>query len=223
VTSAKCGITDDHFLIHFTWVDRVEIAFYDLETINSPVKLASTIPLEPKYGHAFSFADGQVSQWSRVDTVWDDRICTSTVQSQVGQSNQILTLAVLDVSPNADDNHRLTATRQRSVHIMEDPYGNHVFHSGRHGKTLMWKAYREGVDEDEERDEDAVDFIIKFTDRPGLADAWDEDSREMRVMSLLPPDFICGHGVLYDMDFDDASGRLVLYMEDGTIFVCEFI
>jgi hypothetical protein len=45
----------------------------------------------------------------------------------------------------------------------------------------------------------------------------------MRVMSFIPPDFIHEHGVLYDMDFDDACGRLALYMEDGTIFVFEFI
>lgn len=211
--SAKSAITDNHFLVHSTWGDRVEIAFYDLEVINSPLNKMTTIPLEPKYSRTFSFAEGHVSQWSRVDTVWDGRICTSTVQSQEDSNGQILTLAVLDVSPNGGESHR---TLRRSVRLMEDPYGNHIFHSGRHGKILMWKAYpNEG--------EEHTDFTIKFAGRPGLADVQDEDCREMRVMSFIPPDLIHEHGVLYDMDFDDAYGRLALYMEDGTIFVFEFI
>ena len=216
LNSAKSGITDDQFLIHFTWGDRVEIAFYDLEKINSPLTRTPIIPLGPKYSHTFSFADGRVSQWSRVDTVWDDRICTSTVQSQQDSNTQILTLAELDVSPHADESRRLTTTLRRSVRLMEDPYGNHIFHSGRHGKILVWKAQ---CDEGEHN----VEFIIKFAGRPGLADVRDEDSREVRVMSFIPPDFIREHGMLYDMDFDDAYGRLLLYMEDGTIFVFEFI
>lgn len=213
--SAKSAITDDHFLIHSTWDDRVEVAFYDLEVINSSLTQMTTIPLEPKYSHTFSFAEaeGRVSQWSRVDTVWDDRICTSTVQSQEDSTTQILTLAVLDVSPNRDESHR---TLGRAVCLMEDPYGNHIFHSGRHGKILMWKAY---PDEGEEH----ADFVIKFAGRPGLADVQDEDCREMRIMTFIPPSFIHEHGVLYDMDFDDAYGRLALYMEDGTILVFEFV
>lgn len=216
LSSAKSGITDDQFLIHFTWGDRVEIAYYDLETVNFPLTQASIIPLEPIYTHTFSFTKGEVSQWSRVDTVWDDRICTSTVQSPQDSNTQILTLAELDVSPNADEMSHLTTTLRRSVHLMKDPYGNHIFHSGRHGKILMWKAYRD-------EGEDGNSFIIKFAGRPGLADVRDEEYEEPRVMSFIPPAFIHEHGVLYDMDFDDAYGRLLLYMEDGTIFVFEFV
>jgi len=216
LTSAKSGITDDHFLIHFTWGDRIDIAFYDLEMINSPLDQTSIFPLEPKYTHTFRFADGPVSQWSRVDTVWDDRICTSTVQSQEDTVTQILTLAELDVSPNADESQQHTITLKRSVRIMEDPYGNHIFHSGRHGKILMWKEYPDDG-------EHPLGFIIKFAGRPGLADIRVKDPEEMRVMTFIPPYFVHKHGILYDMDFDDAYGRLVLYMEDGTIFVFEFI
>ena len=216
MTSVKSGITDDQFLIHFTWPDRIEIAFYDLETINSPLAIVSTILLEPKHSHTLRFADGRVSQWSRVDTVWDDRICISTVQSQENLITQILTLTELDISPNADESRLLTTTLRLSIRLMEDPYENHIFHAGRHGKILLWKAYPdEGAD--------ALAFVIKFVGRPGLADVRGEDGREMRVMTLIPPDFIHEHGALYDIDFDDAYGRLVLYMEDGTIFVFEFI
>lgn len=217
LSSAKSGITDNQFLIHSTWGDCIEITFYDLETVNSSLSQASIIPLEPKYSHTFSFMEGQVSQWSRVDTVWDDRICTSTVQSQQDSNTQILTLAELDISPNVDESIHLTTTLRCSVHLMKDPYGNHILHSGHHGKILMWKAYRD------EGEDDGDSFIIKFAGRPGLADVRDEDHEESRVMSFIPPTFIHEHGVLYDMDFDDVYGRLLFYMADGTIFVFEFI
>lgn len=213
MNSAKSAITDNHFLIHSTWDDRVEIAFYDLEIINSPLTRTSTILLEPKYSHTFSFTDGQVSEWSRVDTVWDHRICTAAIQFQEDSNTQILTLAVLDVSPDGDESHH---TLRCPVRLMEDPYGNHIFQSGRHGKILLWTTYpNEG--------EEHTDFVIEFAGRPGLADVQDGDCREMRIMRFIPPDFIHKHGVLYDMDFDDGNGRLALYMEDGTIFVFEFI
>jgi hypothetical protein len=167
--------------------------------------------LEPKFSHTFSFADGHLRQWSRVDAVWDDRICTATVQFQEDSDTQIITLAVLDILPDAVETRQ---TLRRSVHIMKDPYGNHIFHSGRYGKTLIWNAYSGKED---------VDFIIQFAGRPGLADVQDEDCREIQVMNFIPPDFIHEHGDLYDVDFDDGCGRLAMYMEDGTIFVFEFI
>ena len=212
LNSAKSAITDDHFLIHSTWDDRVEIAFYDLEIINSPLTRTSTIPLEPKYSHTFSFTDGHVSVWTRVDTVWDDRICTAEIQLQ-DSNTQILTLAVLDVSPSGEESHR---TLRCLIRFMESPYGNHIFHSGRNGKILMWPAYPN-------KGEESGDFVIEFAGRPGLADIQDEDCREMRVMRFIPPDFVHKHGSLYDLDFDDGNGRLALYMEDGTIFIFEFI
>jgi hypothetical protein len=46
--SAKSAITDDQFLVHSTWGDRVEVAFYDLEIINSPLTRMSTIPFGAK-------------------------------------------------------------------------------------------------------------------------------------------------------------------------------
>lgn len=182
--------------------------------VNSPLTRASIIPLKPKYSCSFSFADGRVNQLSEVDIMWDDRICSSTVQPQQDSNTQILTLAELDVSPNADESDRLTTTLRRSAHLMEDPYGNHILHPGRHGKTPMWTAHSD-------EGEDDVGFIIKFAGRPGLADV--RDSKEIRVLSFIPPDFVHRHGVLYDTDFDDAYGRLLLYMEDGTIFIFEFI
>ena len=177
-------------------------------------------PLVPTLVEEFPFRESQV-QWTRMEVAWDNSIRFTSINTMEGSESDTEVMTFSEYRPQGNkvdgDNHVIT-THKTTARLICDPYGNQLVYFGRCGKILTWRVF---ADEGED-----CEWKLQFGSRPVFGDDTQTPCEEIppvRVLTWVPPDFVRDHGELYDLDFDDSRGRLVLYMSNGTVFVFDFI